>query len=80
MALGQSGRLEEAVREFRKALQIKPVMGVARSRLGIALRSLDRTGEAVTELRKAVRLTPGDAEAHYNLALALHGGVTGRVR
>ena len=51
------------MREFRKALQIKPEMGMARSRLGIALRSLDRTDEAIAEFRKAVRLTPGDAEA-----------------
>ena len=43
-------------------MQIKPEMGAARTRLGIALRGLNRTSEAVTELREATKVAPRDAK------------------
>ncbi len=63
-ALEGRGRLEEAERLYRRAVDLEPGSAVARFNLG---RHLARTGrhlEASTEAERAARLAPGFAPAH----------------
>lgn len=55
---------------WRRAVELEPGSGVARSNLGAALTAEGRYGDAVAELDRAVTLRPGYAEAWNNLGLA----------
>jgi tetratricopeptide (TPR) repeat protein len=55
---------------WRRAVEMEPASGVARSNLGAALTAQRRYAEAVAELERAVALRPGYAEAWNNLGLA----------
>ncbi len=62
---------EEAIREARQALALKPDYGVAYMALGLALRQLGRKAEALEAFRQAVRCNPEHGELHYHLGVAL---------
>ncbi|HEX7624606.1 MAG TPA: tetratricopeptide repeat protein, partial [Anaeromyxobacteraceae bacterium] len=76
-ALGAAGRLDDAARELRRAVELDPASSYARAQLGATLLALGRPAEAEPELREAVRLQPGDPEALFNLGMVLLR--TGRV-
>lgn len=69
--LRKTGRMDEAVVQYRKALRIKPSYKSVRAELCALLVSLGRMEEALAEFRKAVQVEPASADAHYNLAMAL---------
>ena len=71
--LGQQGRHEEAVQEWRRAVALQLEDAVAEGNLGVALAKTQRRREAVTHLEKAVALNPNDALAHSNLGGVLAG-------
>ena len=70
-ALDRQGRGDEALSEFRRALEIKPDYPEALNNLGAALNRQGHLDEAVSRFREALRLRPGYAEARYNLGTAL---------
>lgn len=70
-AAHQAGRLEEAVRGYRRALKAAPDQAEALHLLGIALLQSNDAKEAVAPLRRAARLKPADAPIHLNLGNAL---------
>jgi Flp pilus assembly protein TadD len=63
--------LDEAVIEFRKAVELEPADATAHASLGRALDKKGNPDEAITEYRKAIELKPDDATAHYNLGILL---------
>jgi protein O-mannosyl-transferase len=66
------GRLEDAISEYRAALQIKPDYVQARTNLGAALSELPGgMPQAIAEYRAGLRLDPNSAELHNNLGAAL---------
>ncbi|HET8539351.1 MAG TPA: tetratricopeptide repeat protein [Anaeromyxobacter sp.] len=67
-ALVEAGRLPEAIRPLRRAVELDPELAWARAQLGGALLALGRPSEAEPELRAALRLAPEDPEATFNLA------------
>jgi Flp pilus assembly protein TadD/mono/diheme cytochrome c family protein len=80
--LQTTGRLEEALIQFREAVRLRPGDVTARNSLGTALEQLGRLDEAVAELREAVRLDPDYPSARYNLGVALgaRGDLSGAER
>lgn len=62
-------RLEEAVTEFQRAIELDPGYAAARLNLGYLYDRLGRTEEAITEYRKVVELDPGNVLAHNNLGV-----------
>lgn len=78
-----SGEPEEAIAEFRSALQIDPNYAKAHDSLANLLEKIPgQQSEAISEYRAALRLDPDFAYAHYNLALALTdmpGGLPGAI-
>jgi Tfp pilus assembly protein PilF len=71
MVLVGMGRLDEAMDQYRKALEIAPDDVDVHNNLGNALISVDRLDEAMAQFRRAVAIDPHDAQAHNNLGSLL---------
>ena len=66
-----NGDREEAVRQFRYALELEPGDADLQLSLGMALNRAGRAREAVVELDAALRLDPRSAQAHYVIGTIL---------
>ena len=69
--LFEQGKTDEAITEFRAAIEINPDFAEAHSSLGDALRELGKLEEAIAEHRAAIQLRPDDAEFHDDLGITL---------
>ncbi|HEX3729123.1 MAG TPA: tetratricopeptide repeat protein [Opitutaceae bacterium] len=68
--LGQAGKAEEAVAEYRKALELRPGV-MARTDLGDALGDAGHLPEAEAEYRRALAQNPNYVRAHNELGQVL---------
>ena len=71
MALNAKNQLDEAIAEFRKAIELDPKLANAHTNLGTTLHAKNQLDEAIAEYKKAIELDPKFAMAHNNLATAL---------
>ncbi len=69
LLLHEAGRLREAERVYRDALDACGGDPVLLFNVGVLLEDLDRKPEAMEAYAAALRLDPGMADCHYNLAL-----------
>ncbi len=69
--LANRGRLDEAIDQFQKALNIAPGFPEIETNLIIALMKKGRTNEAIPHLQALLKQIPNDTQAHYNLGNAL---------
>ena len=65
------GQIQEAVSEFRRALELNPESGAAHRAVGQLLREIGDPAQAAAHYREALRIAPGDAEAHADLGQCL---------
>lgn len=73
----ESGRVHDAVRLLRRAVDLDPGLAAAWNDLGVILEALGNPCDAVYCYRRALLALPGMAEARRNLfALALHAAAT----
>ena len=70
------GRLDEAIREARIAVQLDPLSWYANATLATALEFGGRTLEAIERRQALMRLYPEDAQQHFKLFWLFHA--TGR--
>jgi tetratricopeptide (TPR) repeat protein len=63
--------VDEAIAEYKKAIELDPKNAPAHNNLGNALRQKGRLDEAIAEYHKAIRLDPKFALAHDNVGIAL---------
>jgi Flp pilus assembly protein TadD len=71
LAHEDAGRQEDALRFYRRALELEPDMVAARINGGSILLAQKNLEAAVEEFRKAIEINPLEMAAHYNLAIAL---------
>jgi tetratricopeptide (TPR) repeat protein len=76
VALRQEGRIDDALANFERAVEIKPQFPDAQATLGEALLARGRTTEALPHLLDALRMTPDSPYVRANLGTALN--LTGR--
>ncbi|MHC4185042.1 MAG: tetratricopeptide repeat protein [Planctomycetota bacterium] len=69
--LGDSGKVEEAIKHFKRSLELKPNSPEVHNNLGNALCDIGEAGAAIKHYRKALSLKRDFAVAHYNLARVL---------
>jgi tetratricopeptide (TPR) repeat protein len=69
--LEKHGRLPEAEKEFRRAVDLQPNMAQAHFGVGLALAKQDKTQEALPWFREAVKLQPNYAQAWSALGVTL---------
>ena len=67
----QTGRFDEAVREYREAIRLSPHMALAHYNLGNTLLEMERLAEAETAYTEALRSDPNLALAHSGLCRVL---------
>ena len=67
----QSGRVEEAVTHYRKALQLNPENMEAHNNLGNALLQQGGVDGAILQFQTALQINSNSSDAHYNLGNAL---------
>ena len=70
-ALDQAGEVEQAIYQYRLALQLKPSFALAHNNLGTALDRQGKLQDAVKEFIAALEINPFYAEVHHNLAVTL---------
>ncbi|MGO9585110.1 MAG: tetratricopeptide repeat protein [Limisphaerales bacterium] len=70
-ALATRGQLDEALDDFREALQIRPDYAEPHNNLGIILTVRGNLEEAIQHFHEALRFRPNYADAHLNLGFAL---------
>ncbi len=70
-AMRDHGRLEEAIKNYTKALSIEPKFTKAHDNLGVALTESGRLDDAIRNFSEALRIRPKDPMIHNNLGLAL---------
>ncbi len=75
-AYARLGRMDDAIREFKLAIELFPDHEDAHANLGAAYGKIGRIEEAIGELKKGLTLNPNNADAHNNLGAAY--GKTGR--
>ena len=66
----KTGRKDEAMDHFQKALEVRPNNLGAHNRLGILLAESGRVDEAIEHFQKALKISPKDANVLNNLAVA----------
>jgi tetratricopeptide (TPR) repeat protein len=71
IALGQQGRLDEAIAQYQTALQLQPGDADNRINLGAALRQEGRVDDAIAQYQLALQIKPANAGLHSNLGNAL---------
>lgn len=69
--LHQTGKLDEAIADYRKVLEIYPDLAPVRSNLGAALAESGRYSEAIVEYNRALA-KQSDPRVRLNLALAYY--------
>ena len=74
MIINKLGRLDEAVRCYKKAIKLKPSFNEAYLQLALTKNDLD---EAEANYKKVIELKPDLAEAHNNLGM--HNKRAGRL-
>ncbi len=68
MLRDEPGRLRDSMKEFRRAVELRPSYAEARMALGVQLLAGGNYNEAVAQFEAAVRLTPTVTAVHLNLA------------
>ena len=66
-------RLDEALKNYDKAIQLKPDHAKAYSNRGVTLQALGQLEEAIQSYDKAIQLKPDFAEAYSNQGVTLGG-------
>jgi tetratricopeptide (TPR) repeat protein len=65
----KQGRLEEAITEFERAVEMDPSYAAAYFNLGYAYERRDRIDDAITQYKKAIQLEPGNVLGLNNLGV-----------
>src|SRR5881392_4038044 len=68
--LTATGRLEEAVREMKRALELEPASLVMNTFMGATLYYAGRYDEAIDQCRRTIEMDPNFTVAHWHLGLA----------
>ncbi|MCE0499421.1 MAG: tetratricopeptide repeat protein [Methylacidiphilales bacterium] len=71
VALSEKGRVDEAMAQFQRALEINPNFADAYNNLGNALLQTGQVDDAMAEYQKALVIDPNNINAHNNLGWAL---------
>jgi len=68
--LSARGDIDEAIRDFRKALELRPDQSKDHNNLGKALLQTGRMSEAMDEFQTALRISPDDPDTENNIGAA----------
>lgn len=70
IALGQAGKVEDAIRDLSRAIEIKPNMTEAYYNRALGYSFEGRNTDAIRDLTEAIRLAPAYIDAYHNRGVA----------
>jgi tetratricopeptide (TPR) repeat protein len=73
-SLARRGRIDDAIVEFEKAIEMRPHYAAAYTSLGAAYGQKGMIDQSISASEKAIALDPQNAIAHYNLGNAYGKG------
>jgi tetratricopeptide (TPR) repeat protein len=73
LSLAGRGKFDEAIAQYKQALEIKPDYAEAHNNLGAALAGSGQLNEAIAHYQKALEIDPNFVGAHNNLGNLLAG-------
>jgi protein O-mannosyl-transferase len=73
VVLAQNGNLDDAIKQYRSAIDIKPDYVEAYFNLGNALTKKGDVDDAIYNYRKALQIDPDFFKSYYNIAKILYG-------
>jgi len=71
LALVDKGQIDEAIEQYKRALQSNPAYSVSYNNLGIALAQKGQLDEAIEQYQKALEINPAFYECYNNFGIAL---------
>jgi tetratricopeptide (TPR) repeat protein len=69
--LDQKGKIDAAIKYYKKAIEFSPNFAIAHGRLGLALAKKGKTEEAIKEFRIVLKQRPDDADMYCNIGILL---------
>ncbi|MHB9145294.1 MAG: tetratricopeptide repeat protein [Symbiobacteriia bacterium] len=69
-ALFQKGQYNEALAEYKKAIDIQPKHFKAQYNLGLAYAKVEKWDRAIDQFQMAIEIAPNNFQPHYDLAMA----------
>jgi tetratricopeptide (TPR) repeat protein len=72
-ALADKGKIDEAIAEYRKVLQLRPDEPIASNGLAVLLGKRGKADESIRLLDQVLKRHPNDAPTHNNLGMLLAG-------
>lgn len=70
-SLRDSGKLDDAVKNYKRAIELNPNHTVAHNDLGVLLIHLGKTNEAINNFRKTINISPRNTKAYLNLSYSI---------
>jgi tetratricopeptide (TPR) repeat protein len=71
LTLMQTGRIEEGIAHFRRAIAIQPLHALAHNNLGNGLLHVGKAEQALSSYQRAIEINPAYPDAHNYTGLAL---------
>jgi protein O-mannosyl-transferase len=71
VALADWSRVDEAVEQYKHAIEVNPDYAEARYNLAVLINHQGQVDEAIEQYRKVLKIAPDSSDAHLNLGAAL---------
>ncbi len=65
------GEYEEALKNFKKAVELSPRYSLAHYDMGLTLEEMNRIKDSIVAYKEAIKVSPNYLDAHHSLGLAL---------
>ena len=70
-SLRDNGKLDDAVKNYKKAIELNPNHSLAHNNLGVIFINLGKTNEAINNFQKTINISPKNTKAYLNLSYTM---------
>ena len=70
-SLRDNGKLDDAAKNYKKAIELNPNNSIAYNDLGVILINLGKTNEAINNFQKTINISPKNTKAYLNLSYSM---------
>ena len=70
-SLRDNGKLDDAVKNYKRAIELNPKHSIAHNDLGVLLIHLGKTNEAINNFQKTINISPKNTKAYLNLSYSM---------
>ena len=70
-SLRDSGKLDDAVKNYKRAIELNPNHSIAHNDLGVLLIHLGKKNEAINNFQKTINISPKNTKAYLNLSYSM---------